>query len=68
MQRLMQLHSSGQLQVVIDSERFAGIQRVPDAVAHLQNGHSSGKVVVFMDPSAAKSHDSLEAPRALSRL
>ncbi len=36
----------GRLRVAIDSERFVGLESVPDAVARLQSGASSGKVVV----------------------
>ena len=56
--RLFELHKSGQLRVEIDKEQFVGIESVPAAVQHLQGGKSSGKVVVRLhqDSGAAAAH------------
>ncbi|TYH29407.1 hypothetical protein ES288_A01G008900v1 [Gossypium darwinii] len=49
--RLFRLFSSGKLKVVIDPKRFSGLHSVPDAVEYLHSGKSTGKVVVYIDPS-----------------
>lgn len=60
LQRLCALVSEGQLAVVLDPRRFVGLGTVPSAVAHLQSGSSSGKVVVQLSdrlpdaPAAAR--------------
>jgi NADPH-dependent curcumin reductase CurA len=46
LQQLCRLVADGQLAVVLDSQRFVGLESVPDAVERLQAGASSGKVVV----------------------
>ena len=43
---LFRLMQKGQLRGEIDPTRFAGLEAVNDAVAHLQGGKSIGKVVV----------------------
>lgn len=44
--RLQSLLRSGNLQVQVDGRRFVGLASVPEAVAYLHSGRSSGKVVV----------------------
>jgi NADPH-dependent curcumin reductase CurA len=43
---LLELVAQGRLQVAIDSARFVGVESVAAAVARLQSGASTGKVVV----------------------
>jgi NADPH-dependent curcumin reductase CurA len=57
--RLFALHKAGQLHVEIDPTPFVGIASVPDAVAHLQAGNSTGKVVVRLSSSAARTRSLL---------
>eukprot|EP00892_Ulva_mutabilis_P010540 jgi/Ulvmu1/7859/UM004_0090.1 len=56
--KLMTLHEQGKLQVFEDSQRFIGIESVPDAVQRLQSGDSLGKVVVYIDPAAVPTEQS----------
>lgn len=46
LQRLVDLVGAGQLAVALDPVPFTGLGAVADAVARLQSGASSGKVVV----------------------
>jgi NADPH:quinone reductase-like Zn-dependent oxidoreductase len=45
---LVDLVAQGRLQAAVDSARFVGVESVAAAVARLQSGASSGKVVVQM--------------------
>lgn len=56
--KLMKLYQDGVLEVIEDSQRFIGIESVPDAVQRLQSGTSVGKVVVYIDPTCAATQKS----------
>jgi hypothetical protein len=45
-ERLLALHASGKLRVLVDPTPFDGLRAVPDAVEHLLAGRNLGKVVV----------------------
>ncbi len=44
--RLFHMVEAGELEALVDGERFAGLEGVPDAVEHLLAGANLGKVVV----------------------
>lgn len=46
MGKLMTLFAEGGLHAEIDPTPFVGIEAIPDAVEHLQNGKNAGKVIV----------------------
>lgn len=48
--RLFELHRTGRLDVRFDPSDFHGLTQVPDAVEHLAQGRSIGKVVVDLRP------------------
>lgn len=45
-QKVRQLYEAGKIRTLIDPVHFKGIERVPDAVAHLTTWQTRGKVVV----------------------
>ena len=49
--RLLRLHAEGRLRVALDPTPFRGVESLPDAVHHLVNGGSIGKVVVDVRPA-----------------
>lgn len=52
--RLLELWSTGQLNVVLDAQRFVGLEDVPAAVDRLQDGKSMGKVSAAAQSSRAR--------------
>ena len=61
LEKLMKLYQNGSLEVIEDTQRFVGIEAVPDAVQRLQSGDSVGKVVVYMDPAFAPSQATVQS-------
>jgi NADPH-dependent curcumin reductase CurA len=49
---LFPLYEAGRLRVVLDAERFSGVEQIPAAVERLLSGRSMGKVVVELGQEA----------------
>ena len=46
--RVLRLFSDGQLQAMVDSKQFCGVEAVADAVDYMLSAQAIGKVVVKM--------------------